>query len=189
MHARQLRHLAGAEDQDVQPRQLAEDLLGELDRGVAHRDRPFAEPGLRAHAFADGERGVKQPVRHRAGALHVARGRVRGLDLAEDLRLADDERVEAGGDAEQMARRIGAAMAVEVVGERGRVDAVVVAEEAIDGVDRRLRIADGVDLGAVARRQHDRFVADAARGERVSAASIPSRAKSTASRSSTGAVR
>jgi len=105
-------------------------------------------------------------VRHRTGALHVARGRIRRLDLAEDLRLADDQRVEAGGDAEQMARGIGSVMAVEMIGERRRLDAVVLAEEAIDGVDRRLRIADGVDLGAVARRQHDRFVADAARGQR-----------------------
>ena len=35
------------------------------------------------------------------------RGRVGLLHLAEDLRLADDQRVEPGGDAEQVARGVG----------------------------------------------------------------------------------
>ena len=44
----------------------------------------------------------------------VAGDGVRVLDLAENLRLADDQRVEAGGDAEQMARGVEAAAHVEV---------------------------------------------------------------------------
>ena len=114
--AGELGHLAGAEDEDAQAGEVPEDLLGQLDRGVADRDRAFAESGFVAHALADRERGVEQPMGHGAGEVEVARRGVGRLHLAENLRLADDERVEAGGDAEEVARRVDAAMAVEVLG-------------------------------------------------------------------------
>ena len=50
----------------------------------------------------------------------LAGGRVRLLDLAENLRLADDQRVEAGGDAEQMARRVEVGHVVDVRRDRRR---------------------------------------------------------------------
>ena len=114
--ARELGHLAGAEDEDAQAGEVPEDLLGELDGGVADRDRAFGEPGFVAHALADRERGVEQPMRDGAGEVEVARRGVGRLHLAEDLRLADDERVEACRDAEEVARGVDAAMAVEVLG-------------------------------------------------------------------------
>ena len=52
---RQLGHLARAEDQDVEPVELAEDLLRERDGGVADRHRPFAEARFVADALADAE--------------------------------------------------------------------------------------------------------------------------------------
>ena len=165
--ARELRHLARAEDEDAQPRQVAEDLPGELDGGVADRDGALGEAGFVAHALADRERGVEEPMGHGAREAEVARRGVGRLDLTEDLRLSDDERIEAGGDAEEMARRVDAAMAVEVLGQPRRVEAMIVAEEAAERLGGRVRIADRVDLGAVARREHDRLGADAARGERV----------------------
>ena len=63
----------------------------------------------------------------RAGEAEVARRGVGRLHLTEDLRLADDQRVEAGGDAEEMARRVDAAVAVEVRRQPRRVEAVIVA--------------------------------------------------------------
>ena len=104
---------------------------------------------------------------HGAREVEVARGGVRRLHLAEDLRLADDERVETGRHAEEMARRVDAAMAVDVLGQAGGVEAVVVAEKARDGVGGRVRVGDGVDLGPVTGRQDHRLGADPARGERV----------------------
>ena len=118
--ARELGHLAGAEDEDAQAGEVTEDLPGELDRGVADRDRTFGEPGFVPHALADREGGVKQPMGHGAREVEVARGGVRRLHLAEDLRLADDERVEACRHAEEMARGVDAAMAVEVLGQAAR---------------------------------------------------------------------
>ena len=86
----------------------------------------------------------------------VRRGRKRVLDLAEDLRLADNERVEAGGDAEQMARRVVVDMRVEMrsnaigrqlveLGEKR--DQILAAEVGV--------LARDVQLRAVARRDDD----------------------------------
>ena len=164
--AGQLRHLAGAEDEDVQRREVAEDLARQLDRRIADRDRPLAEAGFGADPLADGERGVEEAMGHGAGKVQVARQRVGALHLAENLRLADDQRVEAAGDAKEVARRIVAAVDVEMLGEPAGLDAVILAEEARDGVGRRLAVAEAVDLRAVAGRQDDGLGADRARRER-----------------------
>ena len=57
--------------------------------------------------------------------MEIARGRIGGLDLAENLGLADDERVESGGNAEQVAGRVRAAPVIQVFGDR-RVRQLVV---------------------------------------------------------------
>ena len=83
-----------------------------------------------------------------------AAARVRFLHLAENLRLADDERVEAGGDAEQVPRRVEVGDVVEVRRERrarstpwnSLMNAARSARAAVDVVAR------GVELGAVAGR-------------------------------------
>ena len=87
----QPRHLAGAEHHEVLLAQVAEDLAGERDRRVAERDRALREPGVGAHALADGEGAMEQAIDHAARAACIAGGLVGVLDLAEDLRLADDE--------------------------------------------------------------------------------------------------
>ena len=62
---------------------------------------------------------------------------VRVLHLAENLRLADDERVEAGGDAEQMARDVEIGDVVDVRRDVAGGDAVEVADEAHQILARR----------------------------------------------------
>ena len=103
---RELRHFAGAEDEDVEAGEVTENLLRQLDRGVADRDRAFAEAGFVSDPLADGERGMEQAMGDGAGEMEVARRGVCGLHLTEDLRLADDQRIEPGGDAEQVPRRV-----------------------------------------------------------------------------------
>ena len=70
----QLAHLAGADDDDVAALSRRRSSR-ERDRRVADRHRARAEAGFRAHALADAERRVEQPVEHRAVGLDVARGR------------------------------------------------------------------------------------------------------------------
>ena len=51
------------------------------------------------------------------------------FDLAENLRLADDHGVEAGGDAEEMTNSLLIAMLVDVRRENGRIEAEVVVQK------------------------------------------------------------
>ena len=107
VHRAEPRHLAGAEDHEVLLAQVAEDLAGERDRRVAERDRALGEPGIGADTLADGEGAMEQAVDHAAGAARLAGGLVGVLDLPEDLRFADDERIESGRDPEQVAGGVG----------------------------------------------------------------------------------
>ena len=154
----QLRHLAGADHEHGAGLQAAEDLARERDRRVADRYGALAEPGVRAHPFADRERPGEELVQERAGAPRTRGQRVGLLDLAEDLRLADDQRVEAGGDPEQVPRHVGAAARIEMRLQIRLRDVVEVAHETRQvGAGGVGVIAGDVNLGAVAGRQHDRL--------------------------------
>ena len=164
----ELAHFAGADDRDAPAAEVAENLARERDGRVAHRDRARAEAGLGPHPLADGERRVEQPVEHRARRVGVGGERVRVLHLAENLRLAHDERVEAGRDAEQVARDVQIGDVVHVRRDLAGGDAVEVAHEAHQILARLRRlVARDVELGAVARRDDNRFARRAALGERA----------------------
>ena len=59
--------------------------------------------GLLAGAAAGGERAAEEAVEDRPGRALDQRQLVGALDLALDLGLADDHRVEPGGDPEEVA--------------------------------------------------------------------------------------
>ena len=158
--ARELRHLAGPEDQHAETLQVAEDLL-------RHRHGPLAESGLGPDAFADGERGVEQTVRQRAGVFEIVCGGVSVLDLTENLRLADDQGIESGGDAKQVTRRVRAAVDEQVRRHRVVAEAVILAHEPAEEALGPLRVGHRVDLRAVARGQHDQLAAEPAFRERA----------------------
>ena len=165
MDSRQLCHLPGAEDQDRPPLQVSENLFGECNRRIADRDGTFAESRLGPHPLADGERRVKQPVGERGGELPVARHCVGGLDLSKDLRLADDQRIESGGNAKEMAGGVCPAMNVEMLAHVLVRDLVILTEKAAEVLRRAVTVTHGVDLGPVAGRQDDQLASDPSRGE------------------------
>ncbi len=68
-----------------------------------------------------------------------ARGGEGLLDLAENLRLADDHGVEAGGDAEEMADGLLIAMLVDVRREQRVVEAEVAVQKCRSGRCRAIR--------------------------------------------------
>ena len=167
MQRGELAHLAGADDDDVTSFQIAENLSRERDGRVAHGHGARAEARFRPHALADRKARMKQPVQHRTDRLRLGRRRVCFLDLSEDLRLADDERVEPARDAEQVPRGVEIDEVLHVRRDFGRRHLVEVADEPGHVVTRALRVvAGGVDLGAVARRDDDRFARRSALGER-----------------------
>ena len=86
---------------------------------------------------------------HRPGRVGLRRELVRLAHLAEDLRLAGQERIEPRGDAEEMQRRVDAAQLHQEVR---------VAEHRPGTRRGHVRIvACDVELGAVAGREHDRL--------------------------------
>ena len=86
---------------------------GELGGDGGRRGAALADRRLVAHALPGLERLVEEPVGDRAGRVPLVRRLVGLADLGEDLRLAGHHRVEAAGDAEQVARRRLAAVDVE----------------------------------------------------------------------------
>ena len=101
------------------------------------------------------ERLAEEAVEQRAGGADLE-----GVPhLAEDLALARHERVEAGGDAEQVQR---GAVVAEPVEHRSERRAVVAREREQRGARALVQVvarvvAREVELGAVARREHDRL--------------------------------
>src|SRR5207248_6423496 len=98
----QLAHLARADHKDRLAVKRAEDFLGQLDRRVRDGDGRGADGSLTAHTPRHGQ-GVADDFAERA--VERARAPRRGVSLfhlAEHLRLAEDHRIEARGDAEQV---------------------------------------------------------------------------------------
>ena len=121
---------------------------------------PDPERRLGPDPLADAERRVEQPVQDRADRTDVRGGGVRLFHLAEDLRLADDEGVEPGGDPEQVSRRVEVGELVDVRRQRGSIDAVELGDEPYQlGACAVALIACGIQLGAVTGRQDDGLAA------------------------------
>ena len=153
---RELAGLAGADDEHGVVAQLAEHLQGELDGGRADAHGPLADGGLGAHALAHFERVPEQPVEDHGRAAAVAGHLVGGLELGDDLRLADDHAVEARGDAEEMRDGAVAGVAVERRLQLARLDAGVPRQVLQRRLARRERVAPvQVQLGAVAGAERD----------------------------------
>ena len=110
---RQLARLAGADDHDVRVGLAAEDVHRELDGDRRDRRAPVADRGLRAHSLAGLQRRREEAVGQRTGRAGRQRLLVGALDLALDLGLADDHRLQAAGDAKQLARGVAVARRVD----------------------------------------------------------------------------
>ena len=93
----------------AQPARSPKTCSRERRRGGRDRGRALADRRLRAHLASRVERLAEDAVEQRPGRA----GLVRGAHLAEDLALARDERVEPGGDAEEVQRGRLVAQAVE----------------------------------------------------------------------------
>ncbi len=89
---------ARADQQRGVIREVLEDRARQRHRGGGDRYRVRADARLRAHALGDRERRLHQPVQVRPGDPLVVRRAVGVLQLAEDLRLAEHQRIQPAGD-------------------------------------------------------------------------------------------
>ena len=155
----QLGGLAGADDEHAAVAEVAERAPRQLDRDRGDRDVLLADPGLIAGAAAGGEGAAEEAVEDRPGAALDQSQLVGALDLALDLGLAEDHRVEPGGDAEEVADRVAGAQRVEVAEQLGGADLGLAGEHAERGRLGLDRVGDDqVELGAVAGRDRRRLV-------------------------------
>ena len=145
---------ARAHDQRTPRAEIAEHAVGERQRHRAGGRRVRADGRLRARTPAGRDRRPEEQRERRSG--RVAGGLVRVAHLAEDLGLAEHERVEPGGDAREVPRDVLARVHVEVIDELLALDPVRVGERVQERVARVLDAVheEGVQLDPVAGREH-----------------------------------
>ncbi|GAA1689326.1 hypothetical protein GCM10009830_41160 [Glycomyces endophyticus] len=149
-----------------------EGALGEVEGGGDDGGRGGVDVGLGVDPLPDAQGLLEQLVEVAADLVGLARGVVGVAQLPEDLRLAGDHRVEAGGDAEGVGDGVGAVAhvpagrEVEVGLDLGEApDAVELVD---DGGEPAVEAArDGVDLDPVAGGEDDGLADLAAAQERA----------------------
>ncbi len=126
----QLGHLARAHQQYGLALQAAEDLARQIDRDRGNRHRRAADLRLCADPFGHREGALQQRVERAGNGSHLAGHGIRFLHLAQDLRLADDHRIQRRGHPEQMANGLAIAKLVKVGLNVVRGDREVLMQEA-----------------------------------------------------------
>jgi hypothetical protein len=105
---------------------------------------------------------MKQAIGQRCGELSIARHPVSGLHLSQDLGLANDERVQASRDPEQVTGNIGPTMHVQVLFDLFVREVMILAKEASDLIGGLVAVSDRINLRAIAGRKHHKLACDAA---------------------------
>lgn len=95
-------HFASADEEGAFSGEFAEDLAGQFDGQIGHADGVFADASFGADALGDTKGFVHDAVEEAANGLGVNGGLVGLFHLASDLGFANDHRVKAGDDAEDM---------------------------------------------------------------------------------------
>ena len=152
-----LTHVAGAEHDGGPTLERAEDLDGEPHRRRRNRGGAAAELGFRTHGPPDGQPRLEEPVQHGTHTLgHLQAGLIRIADLAEDLGLPEDERIQTGGHAKEVHHRLVAVVPVDeglrVGGRQAGARRQRLERRSLSG--RRVRDVK-IEFGAVARGEDD----------------------------------
>ena len=125
-------HGAGADDHDGLFLQPVENAPGQIHRHRAHGHRPVGDARVLPHPLGHGEGAVEEPVEDAADGARLLRDGVVLLQLTEDLWLAHDHGVEAGGHAEDVPHRVLACVVVELVLGGLQVDVGLALEKVLD---------------------------------------------------------
>ncbi len=157
--------LARADQQRGVGLEIAEDLFGQAHRREGHRDRAAADGGVGAHLFGDVEGVLEQPAQRPPDGTRAAGGAEGVLDLAEDLRLAEDQRIQAARHAQDVAHALVVFMDVGVRADGVGLQPVEVAQPD-DQLFRIETVQSAVEFGAVAGRD-DGGLTDGRTGQQV----------------------
>jgi len=163
---------AGAENQGAAVGEFAEDALGEFYAGGGDGHWAGAEFSFRADTLAGFEGTLEEAIENGAGSAVFVRDAIGFADLAEDFGFAEEERVEAGGNAEEMADGGAIVMMIEDAVEGVGANGMEFAEEGREAGSALVRGfgRDAVDFAAIAGGEDQGFFEEAAGAELVGGA-------------------
>src|SRR5687768_57370 len=115
MLGRQLAHLSGAEQKNLEAFEIAEDLLCKLHGGVRNRHGMLPDGRVRADPFRHAHRLRVNLLKETVQCAEVLRRLKCRADLPADLRLADDHRIETRGNAAKMLDNVDVTKNVKMV--------------------------------------------------------------------------
>jgi len=129
----ELDHLPGSDQQQSLLLKRRKNPLRKFDRRGRHRDRGGADVGLGPHVLRDGEGALEQTIEHEPERARRLRRSHRVLHLAENLRLAQHNRIEAARHAKRVRNRLFLRQGVDMRRERVRFEVVRGFKPARDG--------------------------------------------------------
>ena len=162
---------AGADQKRGLILQIVENALGQADGGKGYGYRAGADGGVGAYLFCRGKSVLEQSAESFAQGAGFGRGLVGCLHLSEDLRFAEDHRIQPAGNAEHVSDGVGILVGVKIgmeffpqeapltcnpVDERfrvGAVDAAIEFRAVAGGQNGRLLDFGQADQGTQRRRQ------------------------------------
>lgn len=149
--------LAGTDQQRLAAVQVGEDLLGQAHGSEGHGHRVFTDGGIGAHRLGGAEGGLEQAPEQWPDGAGLTRHGVGGLELAENLRLAQHHRVKPAGDAHHVPNRVLLAVHVGAGAQFVDTQAMIVGQPLQHFIAAQLILLQ-VQLAAVAGRE-DRCLA------------------------------
>jgi hypothetical protein len=120
---------AGTENQRAAFGQFAEDALGELDAGRGDGHRARAQLSFGPYALARFEGALEKAVENGTGGAVFVGEAIGFADLAENFGFTEEERIESGGNAEEMADGGAIVMLIERDAKNIRANGMEFAEE------------------------------------------------------------
>ena len=102
MSGHELDGLAGTQKECGAAFHITEDLARQINRRVGHRDRVFANGGIRAHLFRDPKGFRENQIQVKSDRSCLLRHGKGGLHLPEDLGFAQHHGVQTGGHSNQV---------------------------------------------------------------------------------------
>ncbi len=141
----ELAHFACADEEDGAAVERTKDFAGKFDGDGGDGDRVGADFGFSADLLGRGEGALEKVFKLAADGARGASDGEGFLDLAENLRFADDHRVQAGGDTKEMADGVLVAMLIDVRGEQAGVKFKVAVKERRQVRVRRFERGENLD--------------------------------------------
>ncbi|RMR97186.1 hypothetical protein ALP74_200479 [Pseudomonas coronafaciens pv. garcae] len=144
--------LARTDQQGLTALQVTENLFRQTDGRKCHRDRVFADSSIGTHLLGSAERGLKQTPQQRTDGAGFTGNGIRGLHLAENLRLAQHQRVQPRGHAHHVAHGSIILVNIGTGTQLFQAEVMVIGKPGQNTVCREVIMLD-IQLAAVARRQ------------------------------------